>query len=245
MDELAVSEVSGQTYRFDQRQRSEVSGTSGHQSEFIQCHETRQVIVPSEAEQCDASKKLVRKGVLQRCSETGSRVLPSELAICSVTGKRALQKLLTTSSVSQQRFLEKLAVRAGSCFWSGRPTHPSDLRTCSITGLTIHSEFATLDGTRLRPLAEMLGGTRRTSDEGPLWNEVASRVSSVLKGKKCRIEAAVLSPASHHLAACCEIRTLLGMKVRQAGAIFDLADHSIVGRVTEGKRDGNFWRAHA
>ena len=116
---------------------------------------------------------------------------------------------------------------------------------CSLTGLPIHFEFATPDGTRLQPLSEMLDGMRRTADEDQLWNEVAARVSSTLKGKKCRIEAAVLSPARQHLATCSEIKTFLGMKVRQAGAIFDLSDRSIVGRVIEGKRDVNRWKADA
>jgi hypothetical protein len=59
---------------------------------------------------------------------------------------------------------------------------------------------------------------------------------SALNIKKLKVEAAVLSPARQHLATCSEIRTLLGTRVRQAGAVYDIADHSIVGHIAKGKR---------
>jgi hypothetical protein len=47
--ELTESEISGKQYRIDQQMRSAVSGKTGHQREFILCHETRQPIAPAEA----------------------------------------------------------------------------------------------------------------------------------------------------------------------------------------------------
>jgi superfamily II DNA or RNA helicase len=254
-DELAISEISGKPYRIDEQLRSTVSGRTGHKKEFIECHETRQLVAISEAERCEATGRYVRPGVLEACSETGQHVLPSELARCAVTGKRLLKRLLVSSSVSPTLLLERVAIRssqgnfctpaeAGECFWSGRITHPDDLRTCTLTGLPIHAEFAT-SSSRLRPLAEMLDGVRRTADEAQIWTDVAARLSVALNVKKCRIEAAMLSPAGRHLATSSEIRTLLGWRVRQAGAIYNLADGSIFGRVAEGGRNGNRWEARS
>ena len=41
---------------------------------------------------------------------------------------------------------------------------------------------------------------------GLLWDNVAGRVTAELKGGRCRVEAAVLSPAKEHLATCAEAR---------------------------------------
>jgi hypothetical protein len=251
-DELSTSEISGKLYRSDEVIHSAVSGRTGHKSEFIECYETRQPIALDEAERCDVTGKLVRKGVLRTCAETGKHALPSELGRCSETGEQVLKSLLVTSSVSAKPVIEHIALRAsngrycapseaGTCFWSGRHSHPDDLRTCSLTGLTIHAEFATPQKPRLRALAEMLDGVRRTADDEHLWDEIAERVGTALKVKKCQIEAAVLSPAQQHLAVCSEIRTMLGIRVRHAGAIYDLADHSVFGRIAEGKRGDSRW----
>ena len=219
--ELAISELSGKRFRKDQAAQSAVSGRSGHWSEFTECFETRQLMAPDEAEVCEVTGKRVRKGVLQRCSETSMMALPSALGLCSASGNRVAQGLLVTSSLSGNPVLERLAIRsqhgkfcvpaeAGECVWSGRLTHPDDQRTCALTGLTIHADYTANGDGRLRPLVEMLNGVRRTADEGGVWTDIADRLSYALKGKKCRIEAAVLSPARRHLATCSQIKTLLG-----------------------------------
>lgn len=251
--ELAVSEISGKRYRVDEQIRSAVSGKSGHKTEFITCYETQQPIAPSETEQCELTGKQVRPGILRLCDVTGRRVLPSELERCTVTGKRALRQLLVSSSLSQVRVLESAAIRSATgrfctpaesrtCFWSDRKYHPDDLRTCTLTGLPIYFEFATNGGpTRLQPLVELLDGIRRTADETGLWNAAVTQVSASLKGGKCKVEAAILSPAKAHLAICCEVRTLLGMRVHQLGAIYDLRENAVVGRLAEGKRGDGGW----
>jgi hypothetical protein len=253
--ELALSDISGKRYRIDEQLQSAVSGKAGHKREFVFCHETRQPIAPSEAVQCEVSGKMVRPGVLARCDVSGKRVLPSELDRCITTGKRALKGLFVTSSVSQTCILGDAAIRssrgthclpteARTCFWSGRKSHPDDLRVCALTGLPIHFEFATGDQTpRLRPLSEMLDGMRRTTDETPLWDSVALGIAAALKGAKCRIEAAILSPTKMHLATCSEARTLMGIRVRQVGAVYDLTDTAIIGRLAVGKRGRGGWAA--
>jgi SNF2-related domain/Helicase conserved C-terminal domain len=253
--ELASSDISGKRYRIDEQVRSALSGKAGHKQEFIFCQETRQPIALAEAESCEVSGKRVRPGVLARCEVTGKRVLPSELERCTTTGKRALKSLFVTSSLSQARILEDAVIRSSrgtyclptetqTCFWSGRKSHPDDLRVCELTGLQIHFEHAIGDhAPRLRPLAEMLDGMRRTADEAQLWDSVAPRVTAAVKGAKCRVEAAALSPTKMHLATCSEARTLMGIRVRQVGAVYNLNDTAIVGRLAVGKRGPGGWAA--
>jgi hypothetical protein len=65
----------------------------------------------------------------------------------------------------------------------------------------------------------------------------------VLNGSTCRIEAATLSPSKQRLAACAENKTMLGFRVHQIGAVYDLIDDAIIGRQAEGKRNGGGWVA--
>ena len=96
---------------------------------------------------------------------------------------------------------------------------------------------------RLRPLVEMLDGMRHNVDQGEIWDKIAQRLNLVMKGGKCRIEAAILSPSKKRLATCAEFKTMLGLRVHQIGAVYDLVDDAIVGRLAEGKRNGSGWMA--
>jgi hypothetical protein len=206
-----------------------------------------------EAEACDVTGKQVRKGILQTCEITGKRVLSSDLSRCSVTGKHALKGLLVSSSLSDVRMLEDVATRSAAgkfcapaearlCFWSGQKYHPDDLRICGLTALPIYFEFATPEAPpRLQTLVELLDGVRRPVDEPHLWDIAAARIAAALKVGKCRVEAARLSPTRQHLAACSEVKTFLGIRSRQVGGIYDLNEGTIVGRIAEGKRDGDSW----
>lgn len=158
-----------------------------------------------------------------------------------------------TSSLSQVRILEDVAIRsaagkfcapgeARTCFWSGRKSHPNDLRSCALTGLPIHFEFATTDGApRLRPLAEILDGIRRSTDETQLWDAASARIAAAPKAGRCRVESATLSPTKKHLATCSEVKTLLGLRIRHVGAVYDIAENSVIGRLAVGKRGANSW----
>jgi hypothetical protein len=253
--ELATSEISGQPYRSDQALRSAVSGKTGHEKEFMTCSETRQTIARSEAETCEVSGRLVRPGVLETCAVTGKRALPSLLATCQATGDRVLLDHLVMSSVSNALLRRDkaiasrvgkycLPVEAETCAWSGRKVHPDDVRTCALTGLAIHTDYATTFAPpRLRPLVEMLDGTRHNLDEDGRWDRMARHLKHTLKGGTLRVEAAVLSPSQHRLAACAESRTMFGFRVHQVGAVYDLDDDAIVGRLAEGKRNAQGWVA--
>ena len=195
----------------------------------------------------------VRPGILEPCAVTQKRVLPSELLRCAATGKRALKKLLVTSSLTGAQILEEVAVRsvtgkycapveAKLCLWSGRKCHPDDLRVCALTGLPIHFEFATANNNpRLQPLVDLLNGIKRTADEPQLWNAVTTKVVAMLGKGRCQVETAVLSPDRRHLAVCCEVRTLLGFRVHQAGLVYAIGKHFVVGRMAQGRRTSEGW----
>ena len=69
-------------------------------------------------------------------------------------------------------------VEAKPCLWSGRKIHPDDLRVCELTGLPIHFEYVTANNNpRLQPLADLLNGIKRTSDEPHLWPMVTTEVA--------------------------------------------------------------------
>jgi superfamily II DNA or RNA helicase len=253
--ELGLSELSGKPYRADQVGRSAVSGKIGHRQEFTTCHETRQTIALTEAETCEVSGRLVRPGVLEKCAVTGKRALPSMLATCQATGARVFRNRLVTSNVSNALLQREKAVQSGAgqfclpaeaetCLWSGRKVHPDDIRACALTGLAIHADYATPQSPpRLRPLAEMLDGMRHNADQDEIWDRVAQRLALALKGGTCRIEAAILSPSKQRLATCAESKTMLGFRVHQVGAVYDLLDDAIIGRLAEGKRNGSGWVA--
>jgi len=252
--ELALSDISGKRYRIDEQIRSAVSGKAGHKNEFVLCHETRQPLTVDEAEKCEATGHYVRPGILEQCAITKKHVLPSELGRCAATGKRALKKLFVTSSLSETCILEEAAVRSATgkfcapieakpCVWSGLKYHPDDLRVCWLTDLPIHFEFATAGKyPQLQPLVDLLNSIKRTADESQLWNEIATQMTVVLKKGRCRVTASLLSPDRMHLAVCAEIRTLLGFRVRYAGMIYSLNDHSVTGRIVQGERTSEGWR---
>lgn len=253
--ELANSEISGRLYRLDEQKQSIFSGKKGHKDEFIDCYETRKPIALIEAEKCEATGNLVRPGILVGCDETGKRVLPSELEQCSISNKRVLKPLLVASSISNTRLLPAAAVKsstgkyctpfeARSCFWSGNKYHPDDLRVCDLSGLTIHLEFATSnDPPCLIPLIDTLAGLVRTADKSELWENIGVRLNQELKGGKCRVEAAVLSPSSKYVAGSSEVKTLLGLKTQQIGFVYSIADGAIAGRLAKGKRNQKGWLA--
>jgi hypothetical protein len=251
--ELATSDLSGKTYRADQEMVSAFSSKKGHRSEFLSCHETKQSIAPLEAEQCEETGHKVRPGILNKCSVSEKRVLPSELERCSASGNFILRRLLVTSSVSGMRVYEGVALRSAAglycapieskkCIWNGNNYHPDDLRDCWLTDLGMYIQFATQDRKpRLKPLADLLDGTKRTRDESSVWEAIATDLEGILKKGHCKIESAILSPDKQHLAVCSEVRTLLGLRLRHAGFLYTLKDKTIIGRVTLGHRTSNTW----
>jgi hypothetical protein len=233
--------------------RSAVSGKSGHKQEFLICDETHQPIVTQEAEHCEVTGRHVRPGILESCAVTQKRVVPSQLAKCDETGKRVLKRLLAKSSLSEAKVIETIAMRAVSgricapfesklCVWSGRRYHPDDLKICTLTDLSVHFQFCvSRDDNNLLPLVQLLDGGQRNADETRLWEELIGKIGLILRTKRCKLEAAILSPSKQHLAACAEVRTLLGFRVQQVGLVYSIADKSVVGRIAVGQRANGKW----
>jgi hypothetical protein len=161
--------------------------------------------------------------------------------------------LLVTSSVSGARIHHRLSVRsiAGKycapkegkpCMWSGRLSHPDDLRVCNLTGISFHVEFAALGETPyLQALGDLLHGVRHTTDAVDRWDQIGMKASSALRGSRCRVETACVSPDKRHVAVCSEVRTLLGLRVQQAGMLYSIEENAIVGRVALGRRTQKGW----
>ncbi|WP_010686068.1 SNF2-related protein [Methylobacterium mesophilicum] len=253
--ELLTSDLSGKLFREDWAASSAVSGRIGHQDEFVACHETRGLLVPSEGERCSVTGHLVRPGILESCAATGTRALPSELGRCVVTGSRVVKRLLVPSSISGALMLEEKAVRAAhgvyclpaeahTCGWSGQFVHPEDVRICALTGIGILYTFATNAAPpRLAPLVALLDGVNRATDRQDVWGMAAAQEAAALRKGKCRIEAGVASPNGLRVAMASEVRTLLGLKSRQAGFVYEPSTNQIQGRVALGKRGTTGWSA--
>jgi len=133
-------------------------------------------------------------------------------------------------------------VEAKTCMWSGRRAHPDDLCVCVLTGIPFHFEFAASgEQPYLQPLGDLLHGVRRTADAPDRWEDIAFKTSTALRGSRCRVETAHISPDKRHLAICSEVRTLLGLRVHQAGLLYSIEEGSIVGRIAMGKRTPKGW----
>jgi hypothetical protein len=233
----------------------ELTGKRVLRSELETCQASGKRVLRTELTRCDVSGKRVLRSALETCAVTGKHVLPSELERCSVTRKRAIKSVLVTSSIGGMRLLEEAAVRssigefcapaeAGQCVWSARKYHPSDLRTCRLTGLPILFSYAVgslEDGFALQPLFELLQGIRRNADKEELWPTIAARTAAALGGGRCQVEGAILSPTGMHLAVSVEVRTMLGFKVQQAAVLYATGEKSLLGRVTRGQRKSGVW----
>jgi hypothetical protein len=254
--ELALSDVSGQFYRADQEVRSEVSQRKGHVWEFNSCPLSKRVLLAEEAEHCAVSRQGVFPGVLEECTVTRARVLPELLETCAISGRKALKEHLVFSSVSGTRCLQEEAIvsihgnacthaEAIPCSWSGRVSHPEDIRTCTLTGLPVQVAFIAREAPwRLAPLAEMLSATRRAAHQQELWASILQLTSSVSDGR-CAIESAQQSPDGLRLAVCVEQKKLLGLRTRYLGFVYSMGERVILGRIAVGKRASNTWSEEA
>ena len=169
-----------------------------------------------------------RTGVLEQCTHSGDAVLPSELDRCTVSGEKVLRRFLVESSISGARLLEENANRSidgfyctpsetQQCRWSGDWFHPDDIEICGLSGIPFHRQYDARQGTPvLRALTSLLDGKSRRADASHLWTEIAEVMKPTLG--KCFVEAAELSPDGKSLAMVLEVKKLLGLRTRHAGA---------------------------
>jgi len=176
-------------------------------------------------------------------------VLPSELRTSSVSGKRVLTEHLISSSLSDAIFLADEGIRsaygkfcapieARRCQWSGAATHPDDLKTCALLGLSVHFQYLSDESGRLQPIEELLAGRRRAVDARDRWDIILPSVSSAVNTKKCQIESGQLSPDGQKIALAVEVKSLLGFRTQYAAMLYSFKDNAILGHITVVKRDG-------
>jgi hypothetical protein len=249
--ELAMSNLSGRLYRVDEEAISDFSSAKGHESEFIYCAETRQLIALSEAEKCQETGALVRPGVLVKCEVTRERVLPSVCGRCTVTHKIALKRVLVLSSISHAAVIRNIAVASLSgkfclpsecqaCAWTGQSFHPDDMKNCALTGLLVHSQFLTKQNSQLQPLSDLLNDANRKAD-GKEYPIIEGALERKRNGVKSKIVAGTISPTKNALAICAEVKHLLGLRTNYLGFVFSPLTMEIVGKVAEGKRTKQGW----
>lgn len=90
-------------------------------------------------------------------------------------------------------------------------------------------------------LFNLLNGTRKKSDKSELWSTIGSYISNELKGGKCNVQSAELSPDGKNLAVTLEVKTWIGLKTRHAGLVYSFQDNATVGRIVIGKRVDKGW----
>ena len=86
-----------------------VSGKAGHKEEFLFCHETRQPMMPEEAEQCEVTGKFVRPGVLESCRADRK----GRLALRARALRRQREASAEEASGDQQRLGRASAASSG------------------------------------------------------------------------------------------------------------------------------------
>ena len=132
---------------------------------------------------------------------------------------------------------------AKTCMWSGRRSHPDDLRVCSLTGIPFHVEFAASGDEALSSAA------RRSAAWGAPHRRCAGALGRYrVEGLDARYAAAAAawkprmsrrtsgtSPSARKSARCWDLR------VHQAGLLYSIEDGSIVGRIAMGKRNAKGW----
>ena len=247
--ELAKSDISQRPYRVDQQAHSPISMRRGHASEFIRCAETKEYIIPDEAERCEVTGHQFCPGILGLCAVTGKRIHPTEMERCAATNQKVMKSLLVRSSVTGARILEAAAISSLSgdycmpiealeCEWGGGKFHPVDIRQCALTGMTHHQRFAAVGG--FKPLTGLLDGTSRRADAAQAWDTIAVALKEQFGGRYA-IVGAELSPHGDKLAVVAQIKRMLGFKLEYAGVIFSLHRNMFLGRAVVGERTGKNW----
>jgi hypothetical protein len=90
-------------------------------------------------------------------------------------------------------------------------------------------------------LIALLEGISRKSDCVEKWDNISTNVSKVISVKRCKVEAAEVSPDGQRLAICLEVRTWLGFKVQHVGLFYSIPDNNITGKIVTGKRTAQGW----
>lgn len=252
-DELVISQVSWKKYRIDEELSSAISGKKGHKDEFVYCTITGHILLESESETCELTWNIVTTWLLQVCEVTGKKVIPSELEKSVVSGKLALRKYTIHSSISGVVLLESEAIKSmiGTfctpdetkiCLWSWLPYHPTDIKTCDLTGLNFYVKYLTsFNPYKLEVMANLLDWINRKTEGADIWEKIRLNAIPLFKNKNIKIESSQLSLDWKYLAVSLEIGSYFWLKVRYGGLIYSISDNVVVWKIFLWKRDKNNW----
>lgn len=237
-DELAISAVTGRRVLKSLLRTSAISGKQAEAENFQTCAFTGSAGLKDEITISEISGKPYRADQTEHSRVSGKRGHRGEFVHSSVSGAAMLRAEAVVSAQGAYCLPEE----ARTCTWTERRIHPDDIRICALTGLPFQAALMTGEPPRLGVLAEMLDGTLRPAEGSQAWPQAAQHLAAQLGGT-CRIDAAALSPTGKYLAVCCEVRTLLGLRVQWAGALVDATTGQASGRMTLGKRANGRWAA--
>jgi hypothetical protein len=170
---------------------------------------------------------------------------------CWVTKKVAVKRLLVSSNISHVAVLQDVAVQSSSgkfclpaecqtCAWSGQKFHPDDLKFCTLTGLSVHSQYLTTENSRLQPLFDLLNDVSRLAD-GKEYPVIEGALARRMNGVKFKIVSGAISPTQNALAVCAAVTRLLGLKTNYVGFVFSPSTREVIGKVAQGKRTKHGW----
>jgi hypothetical protein len=193
---------------------SEISGRQALPEHTLHCSLSGKRILVDEAEMSAVTGKLVAHSLLKTSAVSGKRAEPEHFGRCDFSGAEVLNVELGVSAVSGKRYRLDQQLRSAV---SSNAGHKEEFLFCYETRQPItpkEAETCEVTGKFVRP--------------------------GVLE-KCAAIEAAHVSPDKQHVAICSEVRTLLGLRVQQAGLLYSMRDGSIVGRIAIGKRTPKGW----
>jgi hypothetical protein len=134
------------------------------------------------------------------------------------------------------------ASEAVVCEWGGKLSHPDDVADCALTGLLVRREHLTRDKpSRLDALQRLLDGRSHDRAFEAEWEAFSRSAGQAAHLTKIRIESAIGAPGGDRAAVAGEVKTLLGLRVRQVGFVIDVSTATVHGRVRTGKRNMNGW----
>lgn len=242
-EESRVSEISGKLYRQDQEEKSYLSNKKGHISEFVFCDLIQQPVLLSECTQCELTGKIVISRLIEVCEVTGKKVISSELDKSDFSQKKALKKFFVISSISNLKFLEIESIQsskgnfclkneANRCMWSGKLSHPEDLRMCYRTGLVVYFEYINSQTEpTLSPLLNLFNTNDLYFDCKDLWIDIIKNLPKSISQNNTKIVSSFLSPDKTKLAVILKTESFMGLIVKRYGLIYSIGSKSFIGGV--------------
>ena len=206
--------------------------------------------LPSQMATCAFSKARVIPSELERCQATGQDVLPRYIERCTASNMRVRRDQLTQSVVSGRLVLPKFAVRSlvdGSiccrdeavyCYWQEGPALPGQTAKCIRTGVTFCRDLIN-DRGEFRVLAEVMSGKGILLDFGAYLLNLRKRPDRKLVSASRAWGTA--SPRGGSLVICVELSEYLGLRVRYAALIYNVAKSEILGNITVATKSSRGW----